>query len=633
MRVTAASYGPLVNLMIITNNNECWPLIFKVMNNIIQRTLRLLVATALFACFAAQAQFWKKQAQTLLPDHEAFIETAYVEGNEIKVAWQIADDYYMYRDQFNAIPISPGLEFGDVSFPPGVVENDPEFGDVVVYFNRVEYSLPIKKLAANVKTGDAEIEFELKAQGCNKPVGVCYAPQTRPVKLVVDPSLFSSSEPSVDPDNAKPIPSITEKAKAKSFWSYVFAALGAGVLLSFTPCVLPMIPILAGIIAGQNKPSKLQSGWLATCYVLGTIVTYAIAGWVAGASGTQLQAHFQNPWVIGIICLFLVVLATSLFGAFKIQLPSSIQTKLNTTSVNSKSASISSFGLGLISALVVGACVSPILIITLGAAIQQGDPVLGSAIMSAMALGMGSLLILFGFGAGWLLPRTGAWMNNIQVLFGFMVLGVAIFIASAINQVPTLYLWAVLLLWSGSYLLKFASQLTIDLLSSLIKAGGLGALLWGAMALIGATSGGNDILNPLTTLNMSNGQLNIKNDKLPFKIVTNAQQAKEELAAASSLNKPVLVDFYADWCLDCKRMDRTTYLKPSVADALQRWSLIKIDVTKTNKDSEDVKRYFEVFGPPATLFYKGNGQEEQNLRQYGYLNETDFLSLVNQASD
>jgi len=259
----------------------------------------------------------------------------------------------------------------------------------------------------------------------------------------------------------------------KSFWAYVLAALGAGVLLSFTPCVLPMIPILAGVIAGQQNPSKMRSGWLAICYVGGTIVTYAIAGWVAGASGTQLQAHFQNPWVIGAICALLVVLAASLLGAFKIQLPSSIQTKLSGTSVNSSSASFSSFTLGLISALVVGACVSPILILTLGAAISKGDPVLGAAIMSAMALGMGLLLILFGFGAGWLLPRAGAWMQQIQVLFGFMVIGVAIYIAGFIDAVPVLYLWSALLLWAGFYIWHMTGEISSAIANSAFRASSL----------------------------------------------------------------------------------------------------------------------------------------------------------------
>lgn len=590
-----------------------------------------LLNALLLLCFEAQAQFWKKQTDTLLPDSEAFIESASVDGSTLKVSWNIADDYYMYRDQFRVVPITPGLAFGTASYPDGVVENDPEFGEVVVYFNRIEYAIPITRFPNSGET----LEFELKGQGCNKPVGVCYAPQTRLVSTgYIKPADFAptASAPTGSVQDTDTKTTNNPLNTEKSFWGYVITAFGAGILLSFTPCVLPMIPILAGIIAGQKNPTKLQSGWLAICYVIGTVATYAVAGWVAGASGTQLQAHFQNPWVIGVICAFLVVLAISLFGAFKIQLPSSLQTKLGNASVNSRSASFSSFGLGLISALVVGACVSPILILTLGAAISKGDPLLGAAIMSAMALGMGSLLILFGFGAGWLLPRTGAWMNHIQVLFGFMVIGVAIYIASALPAVPTLYLWAALLLWAGSYLLRFAAELSVDLLSSLLRGAGFAALLWGGMALVGATSGGTEILNPLSSLQLSGGGASAQKTKLPFTVVTTEEEAKDLLAKARASGKPTLVDFYADWCLDCVRMDKTTFLEPSVHQALDGWALLKVDVTDTNKNSEAVKQYFDVFGPPATLFFKADGTEHQNLRQYGYLKESDFLTIVEQAS-
>lgn len=613
------------------------------MNTKTTSALRLIVTALvchvlLLLCFNAQAQFWKKQTDSLLPDTEAFIESVEIESTDkashIKVSWEIANDYYMYRDQFRVEPITPDLQLGSPSYPEGIVENDPEFGEVVVYFGRVEYAIPITQFPSTGNT----LEVVLKGQGCNKPVGVCYAPQSRPVNLSYERPI-SGATTSIAPSNATEIkqPTTTNDKPAqitseKSFWGYVLTAFGAGILLSFTPCVLPMIPILAGVIAGQQNPTKLQSGWLAICYVLGTVATYAVAGWVAGASGTQLQAHFQNPWVIGLICTFLLILATSLFGAFKIQLPSSVQTKLSGTSVNSRSASLSSFGLGLISALVVGACVSPILILTLGAAISKGDPVLGAAIMSAMALGMGSLLILFGFGAGWLLPRTGVWMNRIQVLFGFMVLGVAIFIASALPDVPNLYLWAALLLWAGSYLLRFAADLSIDLISSLLRGAGFAALIWGGMALIGATTGGTSILNPLGSVQLGGTGTNVQKAKLPFSIVTTEQEAKELLSQARASGKPTLVDFYADWCLDCIRMDKTTFLEPAVHTALKDWALIKVDVTDTNADSEAVKKFFDVFGPPATLFFKGNGTEHQNLRQYGYLKEADFLTILDRAS-
>ena len=422
---------------------------------------------------------------------------------------------------------------------------------------------------------------------------------------------------------------------SKSFWGYVFAALVGGLLLSFTPCVLPMIPILLGIIAGQNNPSRLQSGWLAICYVLGTMTTYAIAGWAAGASGVQLQAYAQNPWVIVPVCMILIGLAASLFGLFKIQLPSSLQTKLNTANVSSRSASVTSYVLGLISALVVGACVSPILILTLGAAISQGDPVLGASIMTAMALGMGTLLIFVGFGAGWLLPKTGAWMNHVLVTFGFMVLGVAIYLSSNLNILPTLFLWAGLFIFSGFYLFKISDEISSILLSSLMKTAALILLLWGCLSLVGGLAGDdNNILKPLsgvvTQQIVTDNSVNTTM-ALTFKKVTTLEETQALLNEAISSKKPVMIDFYADWCLDCKRMHRTTYKKPSVVQALNGWDIIEIDVTETSIKSEEVKQFFNVFGPPATLFFKADGTENNSLRQYGYMNEDVFLNIISKA--
>lgn len=590
-------------------------------------SLLLLVVIFMATSAAAQAQFWNKKQNTLLSDQDAFGMTAYIDGDQLKIQWIIAEDYYMYREQFGLSSETPGVEFGDLVYPKGQIEQDPEFGEVEVYFFNAELSAPIKSLPS---TG-SELDLVILGQGCNKPVGVCYQPQIRKIKVPFTPAADTTVNDIQSTDDAQSTAakstssfSSSDNSK-KTFWGYVLAAFGAGILLSFTPCVLPMIPILAGVIAGQKNPSKMRSGWLAICYVVGTIVTYGIAGWLAGASGIQLQAQFQSPLAIGTVCTLLVLLAASLFGAFKIQLPSSVQTKLSGASVNSSSASFSSFGLGLISALVVGACVSPVLIITLGAAITQGDPVLGAAIMSAMASGMGILLVLFGFGAGWILPKTGAWMNQIQVLFGFMVLGVAIYIASFNTAVPAMYLWAALLLWTALYLWQMSSDMTANLLNTALKASSIAIGLWGAMALVGGSTGGDDILQPLATVSSAKVE---QKTHLPFEKVTTLAQAKTLLAQAKQNNKQVLVDFYADWCLDCKRMQKTTFTEASVHNALEGWVLIEADVTVTNDDSEELKQFFDVFGPPATLFIKGNGSEHENLRQYGYMKKDDFLAIV-----
>ena len=576
----------------------------------------------------AQAQFFNKKEPVLLPAEQAFDVIANVNQGVLTVNWSIAQDYYMYRDQFRIESNNPQVTIGDITFPKGEIEDDPEFGVVEVYFYNVEFSAPINGPLQSV-------ELILRGQGCNKPVGVCYPPQARTVSVIIDQSseIVASSNSNATssantPESSSTATNSTANPAAKSFWAYILTALGAGILLSFTPCVLPMIPILAGVIAGQQNPSKLRSGWLAICYVAGTIVTYAVAGWVAGAAGTQLQAHFQNPWVIGFICTLLLILAASLFGWFKIQLPSGVQSKLNSTNVKSRSASLSSFALGLISALVVGACVSPILIVTLGAAITQGDPVLGAGIMSAMAAGMGLLLIAFGFGAGWILPKTGAWMEQIQVIFGFMVIGVAIFLASTLDSVPTMFFWSALLLCTGFYLWNLAQEIPSALASSTIRAVSFATILWGAMALLGGTTGGNDILRPLESIQLSNTSVQQNTRSINFQTTTTVSGAQQLLSAAKSAGKPVVVDFYADWCLDCKRMHRTTFKDSTVIDALESWSVIEIDVTQTNDDSEAVKKYFGVFGPPATLFYKNDGSENTQLRQYGYLKSADFLNLL-----
>ena len=601
---------------------------------ILTSVLLLFIATTAQAQFSAAKQFFGTKQPVLLAEEDAFAVTAEVSQGVLTVKWSIADDYYMYREQFMVQSTHAGVTLGEPSFAQGEIEDDPEFGKVEVYFYNTQFSLPI---SANFTEPQA-VELILRGQGCNKPVGVCYPPQMRTLTVHVQPSDFQSANtapntaPNTTPSHSSGNVSsnTSTDTSTNTLWAYVLTALGAGILLSFTPCVLPMIPILAGVIAGQHNPSKLRSGWLAICYVLGTVVTYAIAGWLAGAAGTQLQAYFQNPWVIGFICAIMVLLAASLFGWFKIALPANLQTRLTNITTHSRTASVSSFLLGLISALVVGACVSPILILSLGTAISQGDPVLGASIMAAMATGMGLLLIIFGFGAGWILPKTGQWMEQIQVIFGFMVLGVGIFLLSTLPNVATLFLWSGLLLCASFYLWGLAEQIPSLLTTSLFKAVSFAGLLWGAMALLGGANNSNgDILDPLASINF-NAPAPTAN--LNFQTVTSQAQAVALLEQAKQSGQPALVDFYATWCLDCKRMHRTTFKDPAVVAALKNWRLIEIDVTQTNTDSQTVKQFFKVFGPPATLFFNADGSENTALRQYGYIKSENFLNLLAQTS-
>lgn len=618
-----------------------------------------LISTAMLVLHSpASAQFFQKPAPALLPEAQAFSVTHSETSNGLTVDWSVADDYYLYRNQFGVTvrdgeqSIALELEF----LTQGVVELDPEFGNVEVFF----FNTPI---AARFPAGftpraDQTYSVVLSGQGCNKPVGVCYPPMQRVVQATwsdallaqadaTDASAMRGTSGSVDDSTAAPRLPDSSKVDSdrKSFWALVLSAFGAGLLLSLTPCVLPMVPILSGIIAKQQFPSRWSAGWLSIVYVAGTIVTYVIAGWVAGATGTQLQAYFQNPWVIGFICALLVLLAASLFGLFKIASPSSLQTHIHHHSALGATAStvsggsnvllsFKSFGLGLTSALVVGACVSPILILALGVAIKQGDPVLGAAIMGAMASGMGLLLIVFGFGAGWLLPKTGAWMLQVQSLFAFMVLGVAIYIAGALTVVPILLLWALLLLVFGFYVWQLANVDSATerpgLAASIGKAIGFAAILWGCLALLGHASGGRQILSPLSELKL--GSSSAVEIQLPFETTTTLEQTTAILAQAQAAQQPVLVDFYADWCFDCVRMKRTTFKSPEVAAALSGWRLVIVDVTDTSPASEAVKRHFNVFGPPATLMIASSGEERLDLRQYGYMHKDEFIAKASSVN-
>ena len=580
----------------------------------------LLLSIWLLLPLSVTAQFWSDKQPELLPEDQAFSVTAKIQNNQLKVNWSIANDYYMYRDNYRVEVLSNDVSIGAIQFPQGVIEDDEVFGEVEVYFYNAEL---IANLTRN-NNFSQNIEVKLLGQGCNKPVGVCYPPMERVIN-VTDKGVTAHQESDTSIDDT-----ISSGSKEKSFFAYVIAAFGAGILLSFTPCVLPMIPILAGVIAGQQNPSRMRSGTLAICYVAGTVATYLIAGALAGATGAQLQAYFQNIWVIGFICCLLLLLAASLFGWFKIQLSSNLQSKLNNTQFSSQSAALSSFGLGLISALVVGACVSPVLILALGAAITKGDPVLGAAIMGAMATGMGLLLILFGFGAGWILPKAGAWMNQVQVLFGLMVLGVAIYLLDTLGLFSVLYLWSALFLVTGTYLWQLAKGATAPLVVSAFNAISIAVCAWGLIALIGASLNNQNILSPLENLSKNDTQQH-DSTKLAFNRVTSLTEVKQLLAVAKNNQQPVFIDFYADWCLDCKRMQRTTYQEPSVIKARTRWQAIEIDVTETSDISEEVKRYFGVFGPPATLLIKPDGSEFENLRQYGYMNEETFVNLINRA--
>jgi thiol:disulfide interchange protein DsbD len=566
--------------------------------------------------------------QEFLPPDQAFmLATDVTDSNMVTARVRIAQGYYLYRDKSSVKLVrGNGVKLGKPDITRGQLKDDPYLGKTEVIHDELGIRIPLEH--KNMSATD--VELEIGYQGCAEK-GICYPPITKKVGLRLPTA-------GVDKPAITPLASKTPTVEGNGYFSYILAAFGVGLLLTFTPCVLPMIPILSGMIvrSGDQTLSKLQGGLLSYCYVLGTAATYTAAGVLAGATGGQLQAYFQNPWAIGTFAIILSFLALSMFGLFDLQMPSFIQSRLHYHSHKVKGGSyIGAFFLGIVSALIVGACVSPVLLSVLGVAITTKDPVLGGGIMFAMAHGQGIILVAVGVGAGFLLPRAGAWMDRVKYVFGVMLIGVAIYLLGTLPQVPVLLLWSVLLIVTAVFL--GATQSLPKEASGwqyLWKGFGTFLLLWGVLALFGGLLGERDILKPLPLQNLASLTAGVPATaaSLPagelFHRYSQPKDIEDALARAKREGKPVILDFYATWCTDCVRMEKTTFIDPRVRAALKNYVLLQADVTDNNNASIAIKQKFGVFGPPALLLFNADGSEKKDLRFYGYRNVEEFLALL-----
>lgn len=580
------------------------------------------------------------EEEKFLPVDEAFAFTAEVEdGNTIKASWDIADGYYLYRDKVSlALQDANGVELGPINMPEGKEKVDESFGRMIVYFHNLDLALPLQRSMLD----PTNVTLIAKYQGCAE-AGLCYPPQTKtmPLSLPAGQAMPVAAN-GIDMAGGQPA-GIDDSGEKRSFLGNLLFAFGIGLLLSFTPCVLPMIPILVGVIVGQSgeKPTKMRAGVLSASYVVGTSVVYSIAGWLAGASGQQLQAYTQNVWGIGIVVVILVLLALSMFGFYEIQMPSAIQSRLQMKSQNLKGGSMfGTFFLGMVSALIVGACVTPLLMLVLGIAIQSGDPVLGASMMFAMAWGMGVVLITVGVGAGHLLPKAGGWMDIIKYVFGVLLIGVAIYLMTPLQEVPILLVWGIFFIVVGVYM--GATQAVPEGASKwryMWKGLGTVLLIWGVLALVGGMQGTRDIMQPIDTSSfamMSGGSQGIvAQDALLephdlFIHLENTAQLDEALATAKASGKPVVLDYFATWCTDCRRMEKATFSNPQVQRILQdKFVALQVDVTDPNNAAtEAIKKRFKVFGPPAMLFFDKSGAPRADLNFYGFKSPEEFTATL-----
>ncbi len=591
-----------------------------------------LLATPAYAAtgstgpLAAFKAFFSHRQQPFLKRSQAYQLTLTAPTtDEIRAHFRIAHGYYLYRDKigFRLIPPANGVTLGPVTMPPASVENNPVLGKLIIYKHSFTLPLPL----AGAHKGES-LAVRVHYQGCALG-GICYPPVTRTISVAL-PGVRGPA-PTAPAGLVPNTPSQRPVNVGQWIWA-IAGAFGIGLLLTFTPCVLPMIPILSGMLvgSGRDRLTKTQGAKLSVAYVLGTGTTYAGAGALAGATGQQLQAYFENPWGIGLLSLLFVAMALSLFDLYTIQMPRFIQERVTAGSRTITGRSLAgSYVLGLLSALVVGACVSPLLVSALAVAITSHSATLGAAIMFSMALGMGVVLVALGVGAGYLLPKAGPWMNTVKHVFGVMLFGVAIYLLGLLPAVPVLLLWGALFVVVGVYL--GGGRYDAQANGLLRLRAGLGALLllWGSLSLVGGLQGNRDPLHPLTF--RSAGVTKPGHHGLAFHKVTSLAALNRDLARAASLNEPALVDFSASWCVDCLQLARETFPDPRVQRALRGFMLIEADVTHNNAATRALKRKFGILGPPAVLFFSAQGRALRQKDFYGFKGPAALARLANEV--
>jgi len=593
-----------------------------------------------------------------LPPDQAFgLAIEIKDANNLLANFKVTPTYYLYRDKIKVTLKSGTAKILSFNMPTGDLKQDPNFGEMMVFHQSFQAEIAL----INNSTTPQNIVLEATYQGCSEN-GLCYPPINKEIKLQLPASVGAVVAPLTAkiPTTLKPAdstgPAVSQTAmqagsasvssvtgtpsengkiaqvfKQKSFWLIVSFFFGAGLLLALTPCVFPMIPILSGIIVGRgHHVTKMHGFLLSLAYVLGMALTYAAVGIAAGLSGSLLSSALQTPWVLGSFAAVFIVLSLSMFGFYELQLPSALQSKLTGTSNRLHGGHLSGvFVMGALSAVIVSPCVAAPMAGALLYISQTHDALLGGVALFSLAIGMGVPLLLVGASAGALLPKAGAWMEAIKNIFGVMMLGVAIWLVSSLLPLNVvMLLWAALLILSAVYLHA------LDTLPHNIggwhkfgKGIGIIILVLGISLLIGALSGARDILRPLGAL--GGGQVVAQTSHLQFERIKSLAELDARIAQAHGKN--VMLDFYADWCVSCKEMENITFADASVQAQLKNTLLLQIDLTANNADDQAFLKRYELFGPPAILFFDRQGKELADFRVMGYQEPQQFLAWINSA--
>lgn len=567
---------------------------------------------------------------TPLPAKQVFQPSVQlVDPNNFFIQWTIREGYFLYADRFHiTVPPNAPVSLGDIRYPKTLKKIDSLGHKNAVYRNNLV--LPIGVLGQQEGSTDLRLQF----QGCSDS-GFCYPPESYNIHLSLNKqhALITTS---IAPANASFAKFNTEQNQSIETLltsRYTSLALltffGLGLLLAFTPCVLPMIPVLSGIIVGHGAISTRKAFGLSLSYVLSMATTYAALGMVVALLGKNLQIAMQTPIVIGTFAGIFVLLALSMFGLFDLKLPVSWQIKLaQTNKSHSNGHYLGAAAMGCLSSLILSPCVTPPLVGVLGYIAKTGNVIFGATALFALGFGMGTPLLVIGTSAGKILPKTGMWMNAVKSLFGFMLLGIAIYLLERILD-PTIImvLWASLCIVGGVYAGAFTRSKSHQ--EKVSQGFGIILFIYGVLLFMGASIGSTNYLHPLEKFFQQAPIPTTNTTPITIPVVSTVKQLNRALETAQQQRKIIILDFYADWCTSCKVIEKTFAENPSLQQKLHDFSVIKLDITANNPPQQALLNQYQVIAPPTFVFLDQNAKELSGTRLVGELSSDEFLSHLN----
>ncbi len=528
--------------------------------------------------------------------------------NTLLLTWDIKPGFFLYRDRIRIVASNNDLiDLADIKLPVAQTKTNRLNQTILIY--REHLKLPLSLVALH----PGETIININYQGCADD-GFCYPPESRAIKLSINPKLALTHAELIFPAPILPPKTATlSSAFTHHDWPITLLIfLGLGLLLSFTPCVLPMIPVLSGILVGHGKNLSTRKAFLLSLtYVLSMSLTYAAIGAAVTLMGENFQVLLQTPWAISLFSLLFVALAFSMFGAYDLKLPVSWQSKLANVSYHQATGHyLGAAAMGCLSTLILSPCVTAPLIGALAYIAQTGNILLGTASLFFLGLGMGLPLLLVGASLGRWLPHAGNWMNTVKSIFGIMLLGIAIYLMSRLlPPFIIMLLWSSLLVFSGITL--GALRTATSNLTRLSRGLGIMLLAYGLLILFGASYGNTNPLKPLTASHSHTAS------HTHARVLTTLEETEQALEQAAKQHQPVILDFYADWCTACKSLEANTLRDPKVQEAMQNILILKIDLTANNHESRALLHEFEVIAPPTFVFFDASGQKHPELRLVG----------------